>query len=876
MNSEQTIFVEALERDEPAERSAYLDEACAGDAALRRRVEALLRSHAQAGTFLGKSVPERLAAAELPTQPPGDAPTDPAAKDRGEPLDFLEPSDQPGTLGRLGHYAILEVVGRGGMGIVLKAFDDRLRRVVAVKVMAPQVAASAVARQRFIREAQAAAAVRHEHVIDIHAVDEARALPYLVMEYIAGVSLQERLERTGPLQVKEILRIGLQAARGLAAAHAQGLVHRDIKPANILLENHVERVKLTDFGLARAVDDVKLTQTGVVAGSPQYMSPEQAEGRPVDQRTDLFSLGSVLYALCTGQPPYRAPTTLATLKRVCEETPRPIRETNPEVPPWLEETIARLHAKDPAQRIQTAAEVAQLLETQLAGLQQPSAGPAGKPTGPSRRRWPTVAAALLVLAVGLGLMEAAGVTRLVPALQRAGRDQVSRSEPEGPTATALIERDTAAQQTQPAVAPQALTPPAETQPFVILARSGQTLQKLDTLTEALHRVGEGDTIEVRANGPFHLERHFLKGPAIRIRAGEGFRPVFLYQPQDKPPYLAIINSYSRLVLEGLEFQTTGPYPERRPGMPAAAAFVHAFAPLYLANCRFVGRCMSNTASEHCYLSGSPSNEVRNCQFLGEKPRCGISVASSASFPTRTVLENNVVVTTGSPLHVKLIPAAELTLQLIRNTFTGYGTVSYLPGMGRPDLSKSDPVAAAPKSLRIEATGNIFDAQHDVFAIVTSRQLGERTTQMLQERGRWQGTHNLFAADTFLTAPPPEGSKDRALTTCVRLADWRRFWNDPETASLDGHHPRYQGGAVFRFPSTWETVLTPPEQLTPEFFRLHPESIGHAAGPAGEDMGADVTLVGPGPAYERWKKTPDYQEWLKVAGYASSPSISRNP
>jgi len=159
-------------------------------------------------------------------------------------LPFLTAPGQPGHLGRLGHYEILAVIGRGGMGIVLKARDEVLNRIVAIKVMAPQLAIGATARQRFIREARAAAAVRDEHVIDIHAVDEGNGLPYMVMEYVDGVSLQERLDRRGPVELEEALRIGVQAARGLAAAHAQGLVHRDVKPANILLENGIERVKL--------------------------------------------------------------------------------------------------------------------------------------------------------------------------------------------------------------------------------------------------------------------------------------------------------------------------------------------------------------------------------------------------------------------------------------------------------------------------------------------------------------------------------------------------------------------------------------------------------------------------------------------------------
>ena len=288
-------------------------------------------------------------------------------------LDFLSPSDQPGCLGTLGPYQIVDVIGRGGMGIVLRALDTKLNRIVAVKVLAPELAANPNARHRFLREAQAAAAVSHPHVVTIHAVDEDK-LPYLVMECVVGQSLQEKLDRAGALRLTEILRIGRQIAEGLAAAHQQGLMHRDIKPANILLENGVERVKITDFGLARAVDDVAITRTGEVFGTPQYMSPEQARGEPVDSRSDLFSLGCVLYAMCTGRSPFRGDSLPAVIKRVTEDTPRPIAEVNPEIPAWLIEVVQRLLEKQPDQRFQTAAEVAEVLAGHLAGVQHPLAG----------------------------------------------------------------------------------------------------------------------------------------------------------------------------------------------------------------------------------------------------------------------------------------------------------------------------------------------------------------------------------------------------------------------------------------------------------------------------------------------------------------------
>jgi serine/threonine-protein kinase len=285
---------------------------------------------------------------------------------------YLAPTDDPRMLGRIGAYEVPGIVGAGGFGVVLKGFDAALNRYVAIKVLSPSLAANGAARRRFAREAQAAAAVVHDNVMAIHAVSEAQGLPYLVMPYVRGASLQQRLTAAGPLAIEEILRIALQVASGLAAAHAQGLVHRDIKPANILLEDGVERVKITDFGLARAVDDASLTGSGSIAGTPQYMSPEQASGESIDHRSDLFSLGSVIYAMSTGRPPFRAETSYGVLRRICESEPREIGEINSALPAWLSRIVARLHEKDPACRFASAAEVASLLERCLAHVQQPA------------------------------------------------------------------------------------------------------------------------------------------------------------------------------------------------------------------------------------------------------------------------------------------------------------------------------------------------------------------------------------------------------------------------------------------------------------------------------------------------------------------------
>ena len=286
-------------------------------------------------------------------------------------VDYLHPSDNPQALGRLGPYEISEVIGTGGMGIVLKGLDARLNRVVAVKVLTPALALNSTARKRFLREAQAAAAVSHPNVVAIHSVGEDR-LPYLVMEFVDGPSLQQRLESDGFLQLNQILRIGVQVASGLAAAHAQGLVHRDIKPGNILLENGMERVRLTDFGLARAADDASVTRDGTIVGTPQYMSPEQARGEPVDQTSDLFSLGSVLYSLATGRPPFRAESSYGVMRKITDEAPVPIRELNPDIPEWLCSIIGKLMAKERHDRFQSVTELHALLEACLGHAQHPT------------------------------------------------------------------------------------------------------------------------------------------------------------------------------------------------------------------------------------------------------------------------------------------------------------------------------------------------------------------------------------------------------------------------------------------------------------------------------------------------------------------------
>ncbi len=264
---------------------------------------------------------------------------------------------------RLLQFEIMEVIGRGSMGVVFKAHDPTLARNVAIKVLAPELAQSEKAHQRFAQEARFAAAVRHPNVVSIFAVHEAEGMPFLVMEFVPGVSLADAIENGRQFSISEIAKIGYQTALGLAAAHDLRLIHRDIKPGNILLERGTDNVRVADFGLARALDeDTHLSHKGLIVGTPNYMSPEQVDGKPLTFASDLFSLGSVLYTLCTGLVPFKGETMSSLLRAVAEKRPIPVKQINPTIPFRLAIIIEQLHAKNPANRFRSAMALADALQ----------------------------------------------------------------------------------------------------------------------------------------------------------------------------------------------------------------------------------------------------------------------------------------------------------------------------------------------------------------------------------------------------------------------------------------------------------------------------------------------------------------------------------
>jgi hypothetical protein len=257
---------------------------------------------------------------------------------------------------------------------------------VALKALLPALAADPAARARFLREARAmaAASLAHDNIVTLYQVNEDRGIPFLAMELLEGESLDDRLKREGRLPPAEAARIGREVATGLAAAHERGIVHRDVKPANVWLEGERGRVKLLDFGLACVGGERSgLTRSGVLIGTPGYIAPEQVQNGAASPASDLFSLGCVLYHLCTGRPPFQGKDTLATLAALATEPAAPVRDLNPEVPPALADLIMRLLAKDPSERPSSARAVADALAATANGRAAP---PAPRPAAPPAAR----------------------------------------------------------------------------------------------------------------------------------------------------------------------------------------------------------------------------------------------------------------------------------------------------------------------------------------------------------------------------------------------------------------------------------------------------------------------------------------------------------
>jgi serine/threonine protein kinase len=695
------------------------------------------------------SVPE----ATRPGSDSGERIAPPAGEATERIYSFLAPARGQGEIGWLGDYRIIRLVGQGGMGAVFEAEDPRLKRRVAIKVLRPELAATPAACQRFLREAQAAAALVHENIVTIHHVDQAAGLPFLIMPLLQGESLAERLKRQRRLPPAEVLRIGREIAEGLAAAHEAGLIHRDIKPANLWLEKH-GRVKILDFGLARsAVDHVHLTQTGAIVGTPAYMAPEQARREPVDARSDLFSLGCVLYHLATGRMPFRGVDTMSILLALVQDQPKSPGDLNPELPPALSELILKLLAKQPSGRPESARAVSDALQA-IERRTHPQDAPSPERARPRRVLIATGAAVLLVGVALAGqtilrITGKGGKVREVP-LQPGDKIEVVQSEGSG-----------------------------ERKPFVLRRPDGPSRAAFGDLADALAALRDGEVVEIHGNGPFTLGEVHLRDKTIHLRAAPGFRPVIVAREEELPPAPAawITLEKASLVLEGCDVRC----PADR------TAFAGGDASWEFRNCRLLGppiRPAQPSAGARLVAYSGPRLHLVDCLVAQE----GGTVLHLGP-KSEVELKNNIFFL--GPIRFRDLPSRLLELEspggqrlrLEHNTYSAHGcrllTFAFAKG-------------ARAESVEVVATANRL---HWMRAPLVSF-APEEGGQPIRDCLRWRGRGNLYTPQGEYLAEPPT----------VGLADWKKLWGQNEEAAEEapGGFPQHDS-----LPKTaWMDTLKP--------------------------------------------------------------------
>jgi serine/threonine-protein kinase len=316
------------------------------------------------------------------------------------PIGAKTNSSEPQLVGR---YQVSDRIGRGGMASVFRAYDPGIDRVLAIKFLHTAYCEDEGYRARFLREARAAGMLSHPNIVTVYDVGEIEGRPYMAMELIEGEALNDLIARVGPMPVRQVLEIGLQLAMALDYAHGKGLVHRDIKPANVMLLPDGHTVKVMDFGIAHIASkhDMHTTRAGDVLGTPQYMSPEQTQGAKVDGRSDLFSVGIMLYLMLGGQVPFQGDSLVALAMKIVNEDPQPIERLRPDVPPALRRIVERCLAKLPQQRFQTGAELAQAIRQLLREMDEDAREREREPRLPLRMKWALMMGAIVLVVMGI-------------------------------------------------------------------------------------------------------------------------------------------------------------------------------------------------------------------------------------------------------------------------------------------------------------------------------------------------------------------------------------------------------------------------------------------------------------------------------------------
>ncbi|MBL8822071.1 MAG: serine/threonine protein kinase [Planctomycetia bacterium] len=650
-------------------------------------------------------------------------------------LPVLQPTLLPGYLGRLGNIQIRRVIGRGGMGVVFEGLDSILNRTVAVKVLSPHLLERPEAKNRFVREAQSAAALTHENVVAIHAISEADGIPFLVLQYVDGESLAERLTRQKVLPFEEVLRIGQQVARGLSAAHDRGMVHRDIKPGNILLDSETGNARITDFGLAKHLGNESLTRVGMLAGTPAYMSPEQATDSALDARSDLFSLGVVLYQASSGELPFKADSPFVLLNQIRSANEKPLHEINPELPEWFCSIVHSLLRKEPENRISSAAELADLLE------QRNSILPVRTSANNSRRTWNPVILISTLLLSGICI---AAIIFLVQRQQEVLTSHATQAE-------------------------------AVIQGFQIVGDE----RKYPSLAEAIDAVSEKGTIIIHGDGPFSTPTIRIENKNMTVRAAPGSHPRFIPETTGNGNFRQFLSTNSDLTLEGIEIYWPLKAPVTKMDDPSQRAILYSSnRKLSILNCRIV----SGDATA-CIGSTGQDVVIERCHIVSPNGCClAWKVSSSPVHLENNVIECRAIMNIGRPPNMANI--VRKGIYLARNIFSGERVLNVF-------------VELNPRfSFPVKAFRNIVDCTHPLTVLTLPRNPFDiNHPETIRDLGKavvsWSEDSNVYRKHTdYLSALRTSQIKMAELNISQsaelkNVAQWQEFWNMKDTRSIEG-------------------------------------------------------------------------------------------
>ncbi len=721
-----------------------------------------------------------------------------AGKNQGLSFNSLPFTQQLVAGRRFGPYEIQSKLGAGGMSVVFTAYDHVLDRQVAVKFLSAELENSKTARQRFLREAKSAAAVENDFIVPIYSADEVDGYPFLVMSLIDGQSLQQRIDATTPLSIEQTVRIGIQITKGLEAFHSRGLVHRDLKPSNILLQKLDNRVRITDFGLAKCTDDSQLTKSGTVLGTPNYMSPEQAMGQRVDFRSDIYGLGAVLYTCITGRAPFEGPTSLQILNQLRERPPHAILELKPETPQWLVEIIEKLMAREPDSRYQTASEI-------LDALSQPS-----------HKTDPPSPAALLPKR--LSLIAICTLMLMIIASYLLWPDTLARM---------LVG-------TSPNPIPDSGNSAVDHADFRITIKTGDLVRTFPTLRDAVAEAKNGGIIEIQGDGTHEIKSAIkTDGKQLTIRSLPGSAPILAIRNSET---VSGVVTDTDLVVEGLTFRVISQNTANVARGPKRKAIHCVSGNLHISNCRFEV-INSRSDSLHCItVSKANQCEIRNSEFYSGLSNTALDISM---IPETDLLVDNNLFASGAAIEIAFplrhAPEAAPRVQIDRNIFSAVsGLRIKLPPQRAHPL---------PRPVPVTAEGNVWDA--DFLLTLAPQPIKENqarpdlSQRAIEQMMQWHSKETRFRLRQAYVGVSLPNQKIRAMRSLSTLDQWNTFWRLPESSSVQIPTHSRNTGLLSRDFST----LGPQDfksLLTGQFHERHRLTTG-----------TQLEFIGPGSEYTNW-------------------------